>query len=134
MARSLLLTLVATAYYAVDGLVAPSPTRPLGVGRSGLASGRPRRDGGGAARGAALRATETEGEVFELLDEDGDAVGAPGAMMDAAAAAADDDDGDDETQQARVVTYMVLSLLPILALLPFFGSRDFLPADPSLYS
>mgnify|MGYP004180448427 CR=1 FL=1 len=43
-------------------------------------------------------------------------------------------DKDDETQQTRVLTYMGISILPLLALVPFLGSRDFLPADPSLYS
>ena len=37
-------------------------------------------------------------------------------------------------QQTRVLTYMGLSLLPIIGLVPFFAGRDFVPADPSLYS
>ena len=43
-------------------------------------------------------------------------------------------DEDDPTQQTRVLTYMGLSLLPIIGLVPFFAGRDFVPADPSLYS
>lgn len=70
------------------------------------------------------RATETEGEVFEILEDVEAEVSSVSSIS-----AADDDDGEDETQQARVVSYMVLSLLPILALLPFFGSRTWLPAD-----
>ena len=43
-------------------------------------------------------------------------------------------DEDDPTQQTRVLAYMGLSLLPIIGLVPFFAGRDFVPADPSLYS
>ena len=75
------------------------------------------------------RAADGDTEVFEALDDDDDAAAAP--------APANDDftpDEDDPTQQTRVLTYMGLSLLPIIGLVPFFAGRDFVPADPSLYS
>lgn len=78
-------------------------------------------------RRAPVRAAD-ETEVFEALDEGDDAAAAPVAAADATP------DKDDETQQTRVLTYMGISILPLLALVPFLGSRDFLPADPSLYS
>jgi hypothetical protein len=119
MWRQLIVFLVA----ACAALRAP-PSRPRALGRR-VAGGGPR-----ASPDLSRRATETEGEVFELLeDDDGDGAAAAAMMR-----GDDDDDDDDDTQQARVVSYMVLSLLPILALLPFFGSRDWLPADPSLYT
>lgn len=40
----------------------------------------------------------------------------------------------DEFKRLRVLTYMGVSLLPILALIPFMASRDFVPVDPSAYS
>lgn len=41
---------------------------------------------------------------------------------------------DDNVKKTRVLVYMGLSLLPILALIPFMSSRDFLPADPSVFT
>ena len=75
------------------------------------------------------RAADGDTEVFEALDDDDDAAAAP-------APATDDftPDEDDPTQQTRVLAYMGLSLLPIIGLVPFFAGRDFVPADPSLYS
>ena len=74
------------------------------------------------------RAADGDTEVFEALDDD-DAAAAPAPATDDFAP-----DEDDPTQQTRVLTYMGLSLLPIIGLVPFFAGRDFVPADPSLYS
>lgn len=41
---------------------------------------------------------------------------------------------DDEFKRIRVLVYMGISLLPILALAPFMASRDFLPVDPTTIS
>lgn len=43
------------------------------------------------------------------------------------------DDGD-EFKRTRVLIYMGVSLLPILALIPFMSGRDFVPVDPSAFS
>ena len=75
------------------------------------------------------RAADGDTEVFEALDDDDDAAAPPAAVNDEFAP-----DEDDPTQQTRVLTYMGLSLLPIIGLVPFFAGRDFVPADPSLYS
>ena len=75
------------------------------------------------------RAADGDTEGVAALADDADAAAAP--------APANDDftpDEDDPTQQPRVLTYMGLSLLPIIGLVPFFAGRDFVPADPSLYS
>ena len=65
------------------------------------------------------RAADGDTEVFEALDDDDDATAAP--------APANDDftpDEDDPTQQTRVLTYMGLSLLPIIGLVPVLrGAR-----------
>jgi hypothetical protein len=37
-----------------------------------------------------------------------------------------------DAKQARVILYIVLSILPVLALIPFFLSREFLPADMTM--
>ena len=76
------------------------------------------------------RAADGDTEVFEALDDDDDdAAAAPAPATDDFAP-----DEDDPTQQTRVLAYMGLSLLPIIGLVPFFAGRDFVPADPSLYS
>mmetsp|Transcript_23300 Transcript_23300/g.69783 ORF Transcript_23300/g.69783 Transcript_23300/m.69783 type:complete len:108 (-) Transcript_23300:28-351(-) len=74
-----------------------------------------------------LRAESETEEILEIFE---DAAAAPAA----AGAAADDEEDDDPGQQTRVLAYMGLSLLPILGLIPFFSGRDFVPADPSLYT
>ena len=76
------------------------------------------------------RAADGDTEVFEALDDDDDAAAAPAAVSDDEFTP----DEDDPTQQTRVLAYMGLSLLPIIGLVPFFAGRDFVPADPSLYS
>ena len=87
----------------------------------------------GAPRPVGRTATETEGEIFEILEAaDDDAGPASAAAPRDVGGAADDD--DDESKRSRVLLYMGFSLLPILALVPFLGSRDFVPADPSLFS
>mmetsp|Transcript_26084 Transcript_26084/g.67631 ORF Transcript_26084/g.67631 Transcript_26084/m.67631 type:complete len:107 (-) Transcript_26084:38-358(-) len=76
------------------------------------------------------RAADGDTEVFEALDDDDDdAAAAPAPATDEFTP-----DEDDPTQQTRVLAYMGLSLLPIIGLVPFFAGRDFVPADPSLYS
>ena len=38
---------------------------------------------------------------------------------------------EDPQQQFRVLAYMGASLLPVIALIPFFSSRDFVPMNPA---
>ncbi|KAJ1447711.1 hypothetical protein M885DRAFT_624103 [Pelagophyceae sp. CCMP2097] len=87
------------------------------------------RVGGGAARPRAVwrSVAENENEVLEIL--------APAAPPAGAAEAAADDEGEDDVfQKARVLTYMGISLLPIIALIPFMSQRDFAPLDPSQFT
>ncbi|KAJ8604904.1 hypothetical protein CTAYLR_004325 [Chrysophaeum taylorii] len=77
--------------------------------------------------GLAARAEQQEdNEVFiPLADEEPNI--ASKKTLDAAAK--NDDDDDDDFKRARVLVYMGVSLLPILALVPFMAGRDFVPAD-----
>ena len=79
--------------------------------------------------GSSRVAVAADDDDFEALDDDDDAAAPPAAINDDFTP-----DEDDPTQQTRVLTYMGLSLLPIIGLVPFFAGRDFVPADPSLYS
>ena len=127
MAR-LALSILVAAVACCDALVAV-PARPSLSFRSVAAAPAP---------AVARRATETEGEIFEVLESEeaaDDLAPAKQSRLDfLSSSGGDDDDDDDETQQTRVFLYMGFSLLPIIALLPFLGSRDFIPADPSLYT
>mmetsp|Transcript_35230 Transcript_35230/g.112657 ORF Transcript_35230/g.112657 Transcript_35230/m.112657 type:complete len:110 (+) Transcript_35230:62-391(+) len=79
----------------------------------------------------AVRRKESDGEIFEAFDEPPVEKAAVAASPAAATTPKDD---SDEGKNARVLTYMGLSLLPILALIPFLLGRDFVPADPSQFT
>jgi hypothetical protein len=74
-------------------------------------------------------------EVFEAADSEvtNEEVGmAAAATTTAAAAAAEVDDDSDAFKQFRVVFYIIISLIPILFLLPFLSSNPLQPLDPEL--
>mmetsp|Transcript_13652 Transcript_13652/g.20364 ORF Transcript_13652/g.20364 Transcript_13652/m.20364 type:complete len:112 (-) Transcript_13652:355-690(-) len=66
-------------------------------------------------------------EIFQSFDDEEDNNKAPQTV-------ATDKSEDDEFQKVRVLTYMGLSLVPIIAIFPFFAGRDFVPADPSQFT
>lgn len=70
-------------------------------------------------------------EVFEAADSE---ISNEDAGMDpaapASAVAETDGEDDDQFKQLRVVFYIVISLIPILFLLPFLSDRPPVPLDP----
>ncbi|CAM9901509.1 unnamed protein product [Ascophyllum nodosum] len=96
---------------AEDSTAAPSETSSSSAAGDVTAAGSDGAGNGGAevdlAKGIAFKTPEPkEGN----MEEDGDG---------------------SEAKKLRVILYTVLSLVPFLLLLPFLGSRDLVPLDPS---
>lgn len=77
------------------------------------------------ARATQRRSSEggDDGEVFISLEEEQPKTPDVTPLQE-------EEKGDD-FKRIRVLLYMGISLLPILALAPFMASRDFIPVDPA---